>query len=67
MNIPAKTDHDIIGALYGDILMMQAISIDDTKRSRVSVMFKLYKWFQMMSFTSKEGYKRKTLEGCRAF
>ena len=25
-----KTDHDIIGVSYGDILMMQAISVDDT-------------------------------------
>ena len=30
MHFPAKTDHDIIGALYGDILMTQAISVEDT-------------------------------------
>ena len=30
MDLPAKTDCDIMGALYGDILMMQAILVDDT-------------------------------------
>ena len=43
MDFPAKTDHDVIGASYGDILMMQVISVDDTyinhKRSDVGVMF----------------------------
>ena len=28
MDFSAKTDHDIIGALYGDVLMMQVISVD---------------------------------------
>ena len=30
MDFPTKTEHDIIGALYGDILMLQVISVDDT-------------------------------------
>ena len=30
VDFPTKTDHDVIGALYGDVLMMQAILIDDT-------------------------------------
>ena len=30
MDFPTKTDHDITGALYGDILMMQEISFDNT-------------------------------------
>ena len=30
MDFPAKTDHDISRVSYGDILMMHAISVDDT-------------------------------------
>ena len=30
MDIPTKTDCGVIGVSYGDILMMQAILVDDT-------------------------------------
>ena len=30
MDFPTKTDHDIIRHLYGDLLMMLAILVDDT-------------------------------------
>ena len=30
MDFPAKTDCDVIGAMYGNVLMMQAILVDDT-------------------------------------
>ena len=30
MDFPIKTDHCITGTLYGDVLMMPAIFIDDT-------------------------------------
>ena len=43
MDFPAKTDHDIIRASYDDVLMMQAILVDDTyvnlKRGDVGVMY----------------------------
>ena len=29
MDFPAKTDHDVTGASYGYILMMQVILVDD--------------------------------------
>ena len=39
MDFPAKTDCDVIRALYGDVLMMQAISVDDTYVNLKGVMW----------------------------
>ena len=39
MDFPAKTDCDVIRELYGNILMMQAILVDDTYINLKGVMW----------------------------
>ena len=39
MDFPTKTDCDVIKTLYGDALMMQVISVDDTYVNLKGVMW----------------------------
>ena len=39
MDFPAKTDHDVIGESYGNVLIMQTIFVDDTYFNLKGVMW----------------------------
>ena len=42
MDFPAKSNHDVIRVLYGDVQMIQVISVDDTYVTLKGVMWVLY-------------------------